>query len=308
MKTALIYDAPSVCKLLNGIVCVYKSAGESFNRVRHSILHKLSQELCELECRVPKQRISVERDEVTRILTVKRYENLADNPLVMGPMYEPNDFKCCSAVRLGIDTAGVLVLGLNSGTKDVYELHRQHPLRVYRISGTFGYMTNNLYKTGKVVDKSSVKHVKRGVFENLLAATEASHQRTMYELCGVDPQSQAAYELAAKGLIRPANTKIPVIYAVKFISFELPNFTIEVHCINEYEAYLKALVHSIGTRLQSYATCTGLQCIRHSYFSLEHALLKKHWNLEEVIRNIQNNKKLMEKNVSLESGLLQSLP
>lgn len=43
MKTALIYDAPSVFKLLNGIVCVYKSAGESFNQVRHSLLHKLSQ-------------------------------------------------------------------------------------------------------------------------------------------------------------------------------------------------------------------------------------------------------------------------
>lgn len=82
---------------------------------------------------------------------------------------------------------------------------------------------------------------------------------------------------------------------------------VEVHCINEYEAYLKALIHSIGTRLQSYATCTGIQCIRHSFFSLEHALLKKHWNLEEVITNIQNNKKIMENHGGLKSGLLQSL-
>ncbi|XP_014283506.1 pseudouridylate synthase TRUB2, mitochondrial isoform X2 [Halyomorpha halys] len=307
MRTALLYDAQSVSQLLNGIVCVYKSAGETFNRVRQSFLHKLSKELCELECRIPKQRISVERDEVTRILTVKKFENLADHPLVMGPMYEPNDFKCSSAVRLGIDTAGVLVLGLNSGTKDVYELHREHPLRVYRLNGTFGYMTNNLYKTGKVVDKSSFQHIRRGALEKFLAATEASHQRTMYELCGVDPQSQAAYELAAKGLIRPTNTKAPVIYAVKFISLELPNFTIEVHCINEYEAYLKALINSIGTRLQSYATCTGIQCMRHSHFSLEHALLKKHWNLEEVIKNIQNNKRLMKMHGSLEGGLLQAV-
>lgn len=64
--------------------------------------------MCQLECRVPKQRISVERDEVTRILTVRKFENLADHPLVMGPMYEPHDFKCSSAVRLGVDTAGVL--------------------------------------------------------------------------------------------------------------------------------------------------------------------------------------------------------
>lgn len=45
-------------------------------------------------------------------------------------------------------------------------------------------------------------------------------------LCGVDIQSQTAYELAAKGPIRPANPKIPVIYGIKCVEFNLPDFTI----------------------------------------------------------------------------------
>lgn len=44
--------------------------------------------------------------------------------------------------------------------------------------------------------------------------------------CGVDLQSQAAFELAAKGPIRPLNSKIPVIYGIKCVEFDPPNFTL----------------------------------------------------------------------------------
>lgn len=81
----------------------------------------------------------------------------------------------------------------------------------------------------------------------------------------------------------------------------------EVHCINEYEAYLKALVNGIGRRHQSLATCTGLQCIRHSYFSLDQALLMKHWTLEYVIENIAANERLVRKKGRIESGLLSNV-
>lgn len=45
-------------------------------------------------------------------------------------------------------------------------------------------------------------------------------------LCGIDMQSQTAYELAAKGPIRPQNSNIPVIYGIKCVEFDLPYFTI----------------------------------------------------------------------------------
>lgn len=47
-----------------------------------------------------------------------------------------------------------------------------------------------------------------------------------YRMSGVDLQSDTAYELAKQGLIRPANSKIPIIYGIKCVEFDAPNFTI----------------------------------------------------------------------------------
>lgn len=48
----------------------------------------------------------------------------------------------------------------------------------------------------------------------------------MSRLSGVHIQSQAAYELAVQGLIRPANNNIPMIYTIKCIDFNSPEFTL----------------------------------------------------------------------------------
>ena len=39
-------------------------------------------------------------------------------------------------------------------------------------------------------------------------------------------QSQTAYELATQGLIKPADSKIPIIYSIKSVDFKPPEFTI----------------------------------------------------------------------------------
>lgn len=38
--------------------------------------------------------------------------------------------------------------------------------------------------------------------------------------------SQSTYELACQGPIRPANGKLPVIYGIKCVYYEPPNFTL----------------------------------------------------------------------------------
>lgn len=136
-----------------------------------------------------------------------------------------------------------------------------------------------------------------------------SSQLFCFRLCGVDIQSQTAYELAAKGPIRPLDSEIPVIYGIKCVEFNLPDFTIgkmyycnyfphhnlsEIHCINEYEMYLKALIHEIGIKMNSTAHCTALQCLRQSCFTLDHALLRKHWVLEHILTNIEECSKLLK--------------
>lgn len=70
-------------------------------------------------------------------------------------------------------------------------------------------------------------------------------------------------------------------------------FLSEVQCINEHEVYLKTLVHDIGMQLHSVATCTSLQCIRYDSFTLEHALLRKHWTLQYLMDNMAESSRLL---------------
>lgn len=47
-----------------------------------------------------------------------------------------------------------------------------------------------------------------------------------FRLSGLHMESQATYEMASEGLIRPANSKLPVIYGIKCVHFDSPNFTL----------------------------------------------------------------------------------
>lgn len=282
----MVTEAPLVWSALKGIVCVYKPAEISVKRLRTSLIHKICQGLNDLKVRPPIDYVSIE-GELTKKLIVTVKPSLADHPLVVGPRYQEQDLPVSWSNYLGWNTSGVLIFGVRSGTKEAKFIRENRSTRAYRIQGVLGQTTDNCFKSGKVVERSTWKHVKRQNMERLLSAMQASHQKKMFELCGVDLQSQTAYDLAVQGLIRPANTKIPVIYGIKCVEFQGPEFTLEIQCINEYETYLTHLIHEIGVKLHSTAHCTGIQCIRHSRFTLEHALLMKHWSIENILDNIK---------------------
>lgn len=137
------------------------------------------------------------------------------------------------------------MFGLQSGTKLAKMVRENKSIRTYRVKGKFGEATDNCYKDGKVVERTTFQHVKQANLNKLLATMQAAHQKQMFayvfvlsrrcslitkilccRLCGVDMQSQTAYELAAKGPIRPTDSKIPVIYGIKCVDLNLPEFTI----------------------------------------------------------------------------------
>lgn len=149
----------------------------------------------------------------------------------------------------------------------------------------------------------------------------------MARLCGIDMQSQAAFELAAQGVVRPLDRKIPMIYSIKCIDFMPPEFTLgkhytfyninyqlilycisyiyflhtlsEVVSINENDMYLKSLIHDLGMQLHSVAMCTQIQCFQYALFDLNLALLKKHWDVRNILDNIEQCHAILRKNRKL---------
>lgn len=52
-------------------------------------------------------------------------------------------------------------------------------------------------------------------------------------------------------------------------------------------------------KLHSTAHCVSIKCIRHSCFTLEHALLEKHWTLENIVANMGLCAELLNQNPHL---------
>jgi hypothetical protein len=67
----------------------------------------------------------------------------------------------------------------------------------------------------------------------------------------------------------------------------------EIHSINEYCDYFSEMIHDIGINLKSTAVCTGIRRLRYGPFDLSHALLRQDWTLENIVDNLQQNRRLL---------------
>ncbi|GAB0088907.1 Mitochondrial mRNA pseudouridine synthase Trub2 [Sergentomyia squamirostris] len=289
----IIRNSATIFNALGGIMNVYKPAGVSVRKVINAIITNLCKDLNQLETRKPRSRLLFDKvDNETYNLEV--VPDPADDIKVVGERHQFSDFKCQPAVSLGHFTSGVLLLGINRGTRTAYHIRMNRPVRVYRVTGRFGKATETHMFDSRIIAKSDFGHVSRGKLSGFLSSLQASHQRKMFELCGVDIQSETAYNLATQGTIRPANNNLPVIYGISLVDFKRPYFTLEIHALNEYEDYLATLIHEIGLGLQTVAHCTALRCIRCGYFTVDDSLLRGNWNLQHVISNLQVSSKILE--------------
>lgn len=134
------------------------------------------------------------------------------------------------------------MVGLNEGTRTIHRIRSNRLIRVYHVSGELGTSTENNFKDSLIIARANYSHVWPVKMSSVLSSMQVSHQKKMFELCGVHIQSNAAYEIATKGLIRPTNDTVPVVYGIKCVQFDRPKFTVEVHAINEHVKYLGQLI------------------------------------------------------------------
>lgn len=259
-----------------------------------------------MEVRPPRKIVTIDGDVCTgKNLSVNVKESLADHPLVVGPRYQYKDISLSWAHYIGWYTSGVMVAGVGpKGGYQARQLHVGNFLRVLEIRCKMGIATDNGFYDGICVGKARYKHINKERLDWVLAKTQAEQQQMMFKTAGVDLNSQAAYDLAVGGLIRPATRETyPIIYNLKCIKFESPLFTIRVDLVNENPRYLLHLIHNLGVKLKTSIIIHGLRCTRYGNFGTESALLQKHWSLENVLKSIELCKPLVEP-----TKLLPALP
>ncbi|XP_071450423.1 pseudouridylate synthase TRUB2, mitochondrial-like [Hetaerina americana] len=306
----VIEEAAVAFRVLSGLFCVYKPAGLDKYVTRKRIISNLSSDLCELKCRPPTKHVFIEGDP-EKALTVTVGPSYADMPEVVGPRYLPKDIICQWATHIGKRTSGVFVFGVGKGgIRSALKFDESRPLRVYHVSARLGQATDTCFISpfSKVIEKASYKAVRRTGIDRILAALQANHQQQAFQQIGVDPQSQAAYDLAVKGPIRPLIRKLPVIYGLKCIDFNPPEFTVEVHCINENEDFLAHLMLDAAMKHHTLAACTSIRCIRHGPFTFHDALLQKHWRLPHVLDSIAKCRDILKQQVEVKPQLQPIVP
>ncbi|OXU19214.1 hypothetical protein TSAR_002454 [Trichomalopsis sarcophagae] len=290
-----IKDASLAWNLLNGVFILYKPPGIHHLNVRKTVIQNLCRDLNQMEIRPPNKYISIEGP-TTKEMDVIVRDSYADDPLVVGPRYVVEDFKFFAANYVSPESSGVMVCGVNHGTRLINKLMGSKLTKFYKLKGIFGQARHNDFATGRIVEKSTWKKIKRFNIDNMCASMQASHQKKMFELCGIDMQTQAAYELAIKGPIRPADPRIPMVYNIKCIDFKPPEFTLEIVAINETDEHLKAIVAELGYKLHSTAYCSQIQCTQFGLFNVKDSLLSKYWDLQSIMSNISLCRKILQEN------------
>ncbi|XP_057324761.1 pseudouridylate synthase TRUB2, mitochondrial [Microplitis mediator] len=299
--TKFTSNAEEVWKGLNGVFAIYKPTGFTTFKTRQMLQYHLCTDLNELDVREPEPFVRIE-GETNKSLTVKVEPSYADHKLVVGPRYQPQDMKLHHANYLSPEASGIQLWGVNKGSIICHMMRAANSTRFYKIKGVLGLESENYFIGGKIHERSTFKHVKRHHVDMICSSLQSSHQRKMFEICGLDIQSQAAYELAVKGPIRPTDNKIPMLYSIRCIAFNPPDFTLEVVCINEDDMFLKGLVHNLGLLVRSNATCTQIQCYKYGIFTAGLGLLKRDWSIENIMINLTKIRRLLSKNKYLYIG------
>lgn len=133
-----------------------------------------------MHVRPPIQHVCI-KGNTTEKMKVTTRPSFADDLLVVGPRYQLNDIKLASANSLSRDTSGLMVCGINGGTDWIKKLRESKSPVIYKVKGILGHATDNYFKTGKIVEKSTYKYIKRDAIDKICASLQAAHQKKMFE-------------------------------------------------------------------------------------------------------------------------------
>lgn len=139
---------------------------------------KLDLNLMDIE--PPREHLTIEGP-TNKEMNVTIRESYAQNPLVIGPRYIPDDFRMSSANLMCRESSGLLLCGINYGAKQIHQIKESRLTRFYRLKGMLGQARDNHFSDGRIIEKSTWKHIKRHRLDHVCAAMQGSHQKKMFE-------------------------------------------------------------------------------------------------------------------------------
>ncbi|KAM5300269.1 pseudouridylate synthase TRUB2, mitochondrial [Ctenodactylus gundi] len=271
---------------LHGLFAVYKPPGLKWVHLRDTVELQLLKGLNSGKPPAPEQRVRFllgpmegsEEKELT--LTATSVPTLTNHPLVCGPTF--TRLKIGVGHRLDVQASGVLVLAVGHGCRLLADLYGAHLTKDYTVRGLLGRATDDFREDGRLIEKTSYDHVTREKLDRILSVIQGSHQKALVTYSNLDLQSQEAYDMAVRGVIRPMSKSPMLITGIRCLHFAPPEFLLEVQCMHETQQLLRKLVHEIGLELKTTTVCTQVRRTRDGFFTLDSALLRTQWDLHSI--------------------------
>jgi tRNA pseudouridine55 synthase len=173
---------------------------------------------------------------------------------------------------------GILPICLNNTTKFVDYLMANDKEYIAEIK--LGLKTDSYDITGKIIAKNEdiIPNEQNLLFEMNKFIGETELPVPSYSAVKIN--GKRAHELARKGLIENAGTRINIIYSIDLIEYNYPTAIIKVNCAKG--TYIRSIIHVLGENLKCFATMTGLVRTRNGKFHIKNSY--KLANIEEMIK------------------------
>eukprot|EP00095_Tigriopus_kingsejongensis_P008977 maker-scaffold334_size202906-snap-gene-1.37 protein:Tk08977 transcript:maker-scaffold334_size202906-snap-gene-1.37-mRNA-1 annotation:"conserved hypothetical protein" len=226
--------------------------------------------------------------------------SLKKHPLVLGQGFEKSDIHLHIINELS-DRIGGVVMGTINHLEWAEEIEQSHFIRTYRVEAEFGRGSTSGFADGRIVEKSRNPFINLQRVDSILANIQSNYQRDAFRFARVSPRTQEAYELAAQGPIRPQMSSSPLLYHFKCVKMNKALLEFEFSCINESQEFILGLITELGMKLKTNAVVHRIRCIRYGFFTLDHALLAKHANLENTIHHVLAMKRLLDLNAGAQA-------
>ena len=167
------------------------------------------------------------------------------------------------------DATGVLVVGVNKGTKIMKHLNNDE--KIYQATVLIGQSTDTLDKTGVIVDEKIVEELTN--VDDVIVSFKGNYTQTPPMYSAIKYKGKRLYEYARKGIvIDDIPSRVIEIFDIKRVSniIYANNFASFDYIVHSSKGlYVRTLSYDIGKKLNYPAHSKELHRVKAGKFSVE---------------------------------------
>lgn len=176
--------------------------------------------------------------------------------------------KAGHAGTLDKEAEGLLIIGLNQGTKKLTQL--QKLAKEYEVKIKLGITTDTDDLSGKIIKEKPISNITLNKIKTALEEFRGEKLQTPPLYSAVKIKGQPAYKLARQGKKPDIKAKTVTLHQVKILKFSPPFLELKLKTSKGF--YVRSLARDLGEKIGCGATVASLRRIAIGPYQLSEAI------------------------------------